>query len=91
MLCVHGSGSFHSPARHRASLFASSAASPGVPGRPCASAPRTDCAPVRYVVVSIPWGVAPKSASTGVMEDHDRSTRKIGGIHIADGSLVRWN
>jgi len=63
-----------------------------LPHRECLDAPALErrgriCAPVRLSVRSLQWGVAPSSASTGVMESHGTSTNNQG----EDGLLTaQW-
>jgi transposase len=86
VLCAHRSGSFHSLARRRTSRECYQRAR--LPHRerqpgPCAQERRAwTCALVRWAVESIPWGVAPSSASTGVMRRHGESSRREEGPEV---------
>src|SRR3954465_1674347 len=66
-----------------------------LPRRECLDAPAPErrgriCAPARLFVRSLQWGVAPSSASTGVMESHDTSIRERRGQSV-DSFVVRGN
>jgi|SRR5687767_11100723 len=67
-----------------------------LPRRECLDAPALErrgriCAPARLSVRSLQWGVAPSSASTGVMESHGTSTKEKGRAQIVDSSVVCGN